>query len=80
MDRDSMTTLYVRAKTKADVHARLDAGVPVFGLRYHQGRETMVRLDTWPHGARVALYHRTFGSTPRARAWYTWDWHKRRLV
>lgn len=48
-------TIYINAKHKKDLLMRLDAGVPVFGSVFDGLNEDIERLQSMPHGTRVAL-------------------------
>lgn len=81
-ERATMTrSVYVRAKSKVELNARLDAGHSILARSYYPtGAFDLVSLVSQPHGTIVRIYHKTNGSSPIVKAYCKWDANKRKVL
>tara|TARA_R110000765_G_scaffold90331_1_gene171982 strand:- start:145 stop:390 length:246 start_codon:yes stop_codon:yes gene_type:complete len=76
-----MMKIYVEAKSKNDIHARIDAGEDVQGRNYSMfapatgsERHGMHTLDdNLLVGTVICTYTKMVGDNPVSKYWYTWD-------
>jgi hypothetical protein len=73
--------IYIYAKSKADINRRLKSGEQFSGHNYSMfggGGEYELNTDL-PDGTIVAVFEKTSGGNPVAKAWGTWDAKKQQL-
>jgi hypothetical protein len=73
--------IYIHAKSKADINRRLKSGEQLSGYSYAMfgGGGGWYDLQDVEDGTIVAVFEKTSGGNPVAKAWGTWDSKKQQL-
>jgi hypothetical protein len=79
LERSNMTSIYVKAQSKADLNMRIARGDRILGTVYRVDSVDVVPLASMPHGCVVKIWRKSYGSTPIARTFGTWDATRKRV-
>lgn len=78
----TIRTVYVRAKSKADLNRKLAANMPLGAgeaIEYTPYTEQRFALRDLPHGTVIKIYDKFVGGRPYAKAYGQWDSRKQRV-
>jgi hypothetical protein len=70
----TIRTVYVYAKSKKDINAKLAMGIKMPWTEYHMTGKSMGFLDaSLPHGTVIKVYSTMVGGSPYAKAYGQWN-------
>lgn len=72
--------VYVKAKSRSEINALLDAGRLVIGVSYSIHGQGEHDLTTLPAGSVIARYTKTVMGNPLADGHHEWNAKRKRLV
>jgi len=75
----SITTYYVKAKSKKALNEALEAGKVIYADRHTMHSIETVRISALNNGDVIKVYEKVVGGSPYAKAYGNWDAKKQRV-